>query len=161
MQNLHTYILILHPPNPFPCFRRLCCRSSSHHCLHFFLLPCGITLFPYIHVFLLCTTGYTPFSLTLSAMHLNTSTPSFHPCFLAFSLRTTLAHLALFFPLLAVILSPFTHHSFISISPKVIWVEHISYLPLLPQSLLKPPRRHSYLKIHPFFPSGSIHHSNY
>lgn len=26
---------------------------------------------------------------------------------------------------------------------------------------LKSPRPHSYLKIHPFFPSGSIHHSNY
>lgn len=104
---------------------------------------------------------HTFLSYSISAMHINTSTPSFHPCFLAFSVRTTLAHLSLFFPLLAVILSPFTHHSFISISPKVIWVEHISYLPLLPQSLLKPLRRHSYLKIHPFFPSGFIHHSNY
>lgn len=44
------------------------------------------------------------------------------------------------------------HHSFISISPRVIWVARISYLPCLRQSLRKPLRRRSYLKIHPFPP---------
>lgn len=58
-------------------------------------------------------------------------------------------------------LPPFTHPSFISISPKVIWVGPISCLPLLPQSLVKSRRCHSYLEIPPFFPPGSIHHSNY
>ena len=41
------------------------------------------------------------------------------------SFRTTWAYLYLLFALLSVILSPFTHHSFISISPKMVGVEHL------------------------------------
>lgn len=59
---------------------------------------------------------------------------------------------SIFCPLIDRHILRFTHHSFISISPRVIWVERISYLPCLRQSLQKPLRHHSYLKIHPFPP---------
>lgn len=75
------------------------------------------------------------------------------PCFLAFSPGDHLGPPSpSSSPYLAVVLSPSTHHSLISISPKVIWVEHISHHPLLPQSLLKPLWRNSYLKIPPVLP---------
>lgn len=72
MQNLHSYILILHPPNPFPCCGRLYCRSSSHHCLRFFLLPCGITQATHLSLLLYFSHAFK---------YLHSLFPPLFPCF--------------------------------------------------------------------------------
>lgn len=127
----------------FPNFSSHFFTSSqlSHH-----LLP--ISIHRYISVFLL----YFHDSMIDS----NTFPTLFHPCFF---LEDRLGPPISLPPLIVC-------HSF-SFHPSFFHLNHSqgdlcgAHLLLFPQSLLKSLRCHSYLKIHPFFPSGSIHRSNY